>query len=411
MRIGRQSCFIGPLYYVGLDCFRRRIDYHNVSRKKIALISTYTHPSRDSVECMLANAFPEYPIENISINDIVRKSRDWIPQNLCYVGKEFGYNILRGRSTVIESYYQTTYLFERIRKAMLRIIDPEHYVFSFQTQSMYDTFVPGLPHFIYTDHTHLSNLHSSYFDRRRLRSSKWIALERTIYEHATRVFTRSSDVGADLSRFYDVTPDKVVCVFAGGNVPVFDQPISTNWGSANRNILFVGREWERKGGPVLIDAFRQVLKAIPDATLTIAGVRRDLDVPNCTWLGHVTLDQLSQHYSSASVFCLPTRLEPFGIAVVEAMMHKLPVVASAVGAIPEIVNDGITGDLVPPGDAPALARALTELLQNPARRRNYGEAGYHRAIGTYTWDRVGQRIRRHVMPLIVHTESNTAHCL
>ncbi len=382
-----------------------------MSRKKIALISTYTHPSRDSVEHMLVNAFPEYTIENISINDIVRQSRDWIPQNLWYVGKEFGYDILLKRSTVVESYYRTTYLFERIRKAMRRIIDPERYVFSFQTQSMYDTFVPGLPHFIYTDHTHLSNLHSSYFDRRRLRSSRWIALERTIYHHATRVFTRSSDVAADLTRFYDVAPDKTVCVFAGGNVPVFDRRKYANADSSNLNVLFVGAEWERKGGPVLIEAFRQVLRAIPDASLTIAGVRCDLDVPNCAWLGHVPLDQLSQYYSRASVFCLPTRLEPFGVALVEAMMHKLPVVASSVGAIPEIVDDGVTGDLVPPGNAPALAQALIRLLQDPARRRRYGEAGYHRAIGTYTWDRVGQRIRQHVMPLIVHTATSTAHCL
>jgi len=382
-----------------------------VSRKKIALISTYTHPSRDSVEYMLANAFPEYPIENISIDDMIRQSKDWIPQNLWYVGKEFGYDILLKRSTVVESYYRTTYLFERIRKAMRRIIDPERYVFSFQTQSMYDTFVPGLPHFIYTDHTHLSNLHSSYFDNRRLRSSKWIALERTIYHHAALVFTRSSNIAADLTRFYDVAPDKAVCVFAGSNAPVFDQPDCAHADSGNLNVLFVGAEWERKGGPVLIEAFRQVLRAIPDATLMIAGVRRDLDVPNCTWLGHVPLDQLSQHYSRASVFCLPTRLEPFGIAVVEAMMHKLPVVASRVGAIPEIVNDGITGDLVPPGNATALAQALIRLLQDPARCRGYGEAGYHRAIGTYTWDRVGQRIRRHVMPLIVHTATNTAQCL
>jgi glycosyltransferase involved in cell wall biosynthesis len=381
-----------------------------VSRKKIALISTYTHPSRDSVEHMLANAFPEYPIENFSIVDVVKQSKDWIPQNLWYVGKEFGYDILLGRSTVVQSYFRTTYLFERIRQAMRRIIDPERHVFSFQTQSMYDTFVPGLPHFIYTDHTHLSNLRSSYFDRRWLRSSKWIALERTIYHHATRIFTRSSDVSADLTRFYDVAPDKVVCVFAGSNVPVVDQ-LSSAGDTGNRNVLFVGNDWERKGGPVLIEAFRQVLRAIPDATLTIAGARRDLDVPNCTWLGQVPLDQLSQHYSRAAVFCLPTRLEPFGTAVVEAMMHKLPVVASRVGAIPEIVDDGITGDLVPPGDATALAQALIRLLQNPAHRRGYGEAGYHRAIGTYTWDRVGQRIRRHIMPLIVHPATNTAQCL
>jgi glycosyltransferase involved in cell wall biosynthesis len=372
----------------------------NVSSKKIALISTYSHPSRDSIEHMLATAFPEYRIENIPVLDMVKQYKAWIPGNLWHVGKEFGYDILFGHSTVRDSYRRTTYLMQRLHEAMPRIIDPDRYVFSFQTQSLYDTSVPGLPHFIYTDHTHLSNLHASYFDKRLLRSSKWVALERTMYHNATRVFTRSSDVTGDLRRFYDITSDKAICVFAGSNVPVADGNISANADYSNGHILFVGDDWERKGGPELLEAFGQVRTLIPGAHLTIAGARIDLDVPNCTWLGRLPLDGLSQHYSRASVFCLPTRLEPFGVAVVEAMMHKLPVVATNVGAIPDIVEEGVTGVLVPPGNALALAQALVGLLQDPARCRSYGEAGYRRATANYTWERVGERIRRHVLPLI-----------
>jgi len=100
------------------------------------------------------------------------------------------------------------------------------------------------------------------------------------------------------------------------------------------------------------------------------------------------------------VFCLPTRLEPFGIAYLEAMMHRLPVVATRVGAVPDMVLEGQTGRLVEPGDAAALAAALIDVLGDPATARRYGEAGFVRATETYTWQRVGQRIRALVLPAI-----------
>jgi glycosyltransferase involved in cell wall biosynthesis len=124
-------------------------------------------------------------------------------------------------------------------------------------------------------------------------------------------------------------------------------------------------------------------------------------------LGQLTLAELTEQFQKASVFCLPTQLEPFGVALVEAMLHKLPVVATQVGAIPEIVQHGSTGDLVPPGDVGALAETLIRLLKDPERCRNYGEAGYQRASAVYSWQRVGERIRHAVMPLIAKPSNTT----
>jgi glycosyltransferase involved in cell wall biosynthesis len=97
---------------------------------------------------------------------------------------------------------------------------------------------------------------------------------------------------------------------------------------------------------------------------------------------------------------MPTRLEPFGIAFLEAMMHRLPVVATRIGAIPEIVQDGLTGELVVPGDTDALAKALLGFLGNPARCQRAGEAGYRRATQIYTWEHVAERIRARILPMI-----------
>lgn len=371
----------------------------------IAFISTYEHPSRDSIEQTVREAFPEYRLENIVLKDLVKARRRWMLPNLYHIVSEYGDRILQGDATLRESYFRTGYLFRRIHQAMQSLINPERHVFALQTQSLFDTSVPGVPHFIYTDHTHLSNLDSAFFDRRNLRPPQWLALERTIFQNCARIFTRSHNVTADLLKHYGMPPEKVVCIYAGGNVRVGGREDLANEAYANQRILFVGEDWVRKGGPQLAEAFREVLRVAPQAQLTIAGASPRLTLPNCTLLGRVSLTELSAHFSRSSVFCLPTRLEPFGISVVEAMMHRLPVVATMEGALPDMVLDGVTGRLVPPGDVKALSAALIELLQNPQQCRQFGEAGYQLAMERYTWPAVGARLRAEILRYLGGTVS------
>jgi glycosyltransferase involved in cell wall biosynthesis len=352
------------------------------------------------MERMLREAFPEFELHNIELLDVVKANARWAPLNTLHAAAEFGGEVLARRMDLRNAYLRTTYLMRRLHEEMGRVVDPRRYAFSFQTQSMYDSSVPGLPHFLYTDHTHLSNLKSVFFDRRTLRAAKWIALERGIYHNATRVFTRSTDVRADLGEYYELPQEKSVCVYAGNNVHVPAGYAMDNEGYANQNVLFVGGDWERKGGPTLVAAFREVLKVHPRARLTIAGVEIDVDLPNCTVLGKLGLRELSQQYSRASIFCLPTLLEPFGIVFVEAMLHRLPIVATHGGAVPDMVREGINGHLVAPRDAKALANALIGLLGDAARCRSYAQAGYQYASETYTWPRVGERMRAAIMPLV-----------
>ncbi len=367
---------------------------------QLALVSTYQHPTRDSIERMLTEAFPEYPIEHFSVAKIVKHHKSWLVPNLWYLAREHGRAVASRRMTLRNAYFWTTYTFKRLHESMRTRIRPERHAFSFQMQSLYDTSVPGVPHFIYTDHTHLSNLHYPDFDRRGLRSAEWLALERSIYQNATVVFTRSSDVAADLTRFYDIPESKIECVYAGSNVDVSHCGPPDNAGYSNQRILFVGIDWHRKGGPQLLEAFRQVLRQHPKAHLTIAGADVPVDLPNCTVLGHVSKQELARHYAQSSVFCLPTRHEPFGIAFIEAMMHGLPVVGTRIGAIPDMVVDGETGYLITPGDSGALAQALCKLLADPAHCQALGQRAYERAVDLYTWSRTGQRIRARIMRML-----------
>jgi glycosyltransferase involved in cell wall biosynthesis len=367
------------------------------TKKRIALIGTYAHISRISIERMLRSAFPEFEVETQSVIDVVKRNRGWMAPNLWYVGKEYGHLLARRQMTLREAYLRTTYTFIRLHEAMRGRVSPAEHLFSFQMQSLYNTSVPGVPHFVYTDHTHLSNLNYSDFDRSTLRSPQWLALERSIYESATVVFTRSTDVAADLVRFYNIPADKVECVYAGSNVDVKESGEPNNGDYRNRRILFVGVDWRRKGGPELLEAFESVLRMYPDAHLTIAGADIRVDAPNCTVLGNVSPEKLSRYYSEAAVFCLPTRLEPFGIAFVEAMMHRLPIVGTRVGAVPDMIEDGVNGYLVEPGQPGALAEALCKLLASPEKCREFGGRSYTKAAERYTWTGTGQRIRARIL--------------
>ena len=95
----------------------------------------------------------------------------------------------------------------------------------------------------------------------------------------------------------------------------------------------------------------------------------------------------------AKTFCLPSRAEPFGIAILEAGAYRLPVVASRVGGIPEIIIDGETGLLVEPDDTRALTAALDRVLSDADLARNLGERLYERVVGDFSWKRAYQQYR------------------
>ncbi len=100
-------------------------------------------------------------------------------------------------------------------------------------------------------------------------------------------------------------------------------------------------------------------------------------------------DELAALLGSAEIACVPSLYEGFSLPTVEAMACATPLVASQAGAIPEVAGpDGLTTDLVPPGDAGALARALGELFDDPERRRRMGEAGRERVLQRYSWESV-----------------------
>lgn len=265
------------------------------------------------------------------------------------------------------------------------------YDFTFQTQSLFNGACGDRPHFVYTDHVALARSLAGWDEGLGRPSAGWLDLERRIYSDATHVFTFGPRIRQLLIERYGLAASRTSAVGGGASVFPREAPDTTPERYGRRRIVFVGVEWERKGGPVLIEAFRAARQALPDATLTIIGCNPAIAVEGCMVLGKLPADAVAEQYQQASCFCMPSMLEPYGLVFTEAMHFALPVVAADVGDVSSIVSDGETGRLVPPGDSVALAAALVDVLGDPERARAMGGAALE-AARSYTWEEVAARI-------------------
>ncbi len=103
---------------------------------------------------------------------------------------------------------------------------------------------------------------------------------------------------------------------------------------------------------------------------------------------------LASAYREAAMLVLPSEYEAFGLVLLESMAQGRPVVSTSVGGIPEVVEDGKSGLLVPPRDAPALARAIRTLLEDPALAGRMGEFGRTVTVPKFTWEGVVSQLSR-----------------
>jgi glycosyltransferase involved in cell wall biosynthesis len=167
-------------------------------------------------------------------------------------------------------------------------------------------------------------------------------------------------------------------------------------------VLAIGRLIEQKDHATLLEAFARVHRTHPDARLALLGWG-PLEAQTKALVHRLGLDDAAfvlgrveprDWLTRADVFAHTSLWEGFGIVLLEAMLSRLPVVATRVSAIPEIVVDGETGLLAPPGDAAAVADALTRLLDDVDLRRRLGRSGLDRAHEAFSVQRmVEQTIR------------------
>lgn len=229
---------------------------------------------------------------------------------------------------------------------------------------------------------------------------------RAALRRADLVFAPSTDTAQRLVSVQGVPPEKVRRL-AWALDPDFEERVAAGASLAppaefprsGRAILTVGR-WDSaekyKGADTLICALPRVLKVAPDASLVLIGdgsdrprleqLSRQFQVADrAHFLGGLTPEQLSACYAACNIFALPSRGEGFGMVFLEAMAYGKPVIGGTHGGIPDIVEDGKTGLLVPHGDVERLAQALESILADSARANEMGARGRERVASDFSF--------------------------
>lgn len=253
-------------------------------------------------------------------------------------------------------------------------------------------------------------------------------IERLAYENAAAIIAVSAGMRQDILRSYpQVDPARVRVIHNGIDVerwrpvenPAFLESIGMD--PSRPSVVFVGRITRQKGLPYLLRAAQLLPRDVqlvlcagaPDTPEIMAEVQEGVRLLQQTREGVVWIermlprDELSAILAAATTFVCPSVYEPLGIVNLEAMACGAAVVGTATGGIPEVVDDGVTGRLVPieqlqdgtgtPVDpdhyVSDLAAVLTEVTGDPARAKQYGEAGRERARSEFSWGAIADTTR------------------
>ena len=252
----------------------------------------------------------------------------------------------------------------------------------------------GVPYVVYTDNTMAltQRMYPAWAQLSAKRAEWWMQYEARVCRSAETVFTFSEFARRSVIDDYGDSPEHVVSIGAGAN-QWLDELGEKDY-TAQR-ALFVGVDFERKGGSVLLDAWQRVRERLPDAELIIAGPRGEAPQPlppGVEWTGWVDRSGLAELYKSASLFVLPSTFDPCPNVFREAMGYGLPCIGTDCCAIPEIIDDGETGRIVPIREPEPLAAALIELLSDPTMAQTMGQAAHGRVLRDGRWSDVVDRL-------------------
>ncbi|MEX0786671.1 MAG: glycosyltransferase family 4 protein [Dehalococcoidia bacterium] len=225
----------------------------------------------------------------------------------------------------------------------------------------------------------------------------WV-MQRWVARRVDRIITGSAGSAASIVRFVGL-PDEHIRVIYDGVDPDIFYPLDTIEPEPGR-ILFVGHtEDKNKGFRFLLEALRLVRDKAPFHLYVVhrPGSReaprliQEMGLQGkATSLEQLTTDELVEQYNRAQLLVSPSLYEGFGLPAAEALACGTPVVATTAGALPEIVEDGVSGLLVPPGEGAPLAQAILALLADPGLCRTMGEAGARRVRELFSWQRTAE---------------------
>jgi alpha-maltose-1-phosphate synthase len=215
-------------------------------------------------------------------------------------------------------------------------------------------------------------------------------------KHSSGIIVHGNKLAEELIENYNISNDKIY-IIPHGVLSLYKEFINQEVTEDEYSILFFGRIWEYKGLRYLIEAEPYISRQISNVKIIIAGQGEDFRKYE-TMMGHresfivyneyISNEMVAELFQRASIVVLPYIEGSQSGVVALAYAFKKPVVATSVGSIPEVVDDGKTGYIVPPRDSVRLAKAIIDLLKNETLRKQFGENAYRMTKNELSWDNI-----------------------
>ncbi len=300
-------------------------------------------------------------------------------------------------------YHRSFYCFipksRQLERRILRLdSDPDWFFQLFNGESPFRKH-SGIPYIYYLDITVALNRQfwrswSTFSDRDFARLHQF---EKHVFQQAVHLFPMSHLVRQSLIEDYDILPEKITVVGSSGN---FKTPYTGEKTFGSKRLVFNGSDFHRKGGDIVLDAFKLVKKQIPEATLTLIGSTLDALEDGVENPGFLDAAQIEQMFLAADLLVAPARWDPFPGFVIEAMNYGVPCIVSANGGIPEIMDNQTNGIVLEQLTPEALAQQVIELLNDPARLQLLSNNARQKVADQLNWNAIADTILNKMSELI-----------
>lgn len=264
-----------------------------------------------------------------------------------------------------------------------------------------------LPVYAFSDGNIAGMMQSPYFPKKLLpHAQRAFNFEREVCRKLTKVFVMSEYWRKSYIDNYGIAPEKVVNIRTGVNI---QPPVNLVKDFSKKKIVFVGIDFKRKGGENLLRAFKGVRTWHPDATLDIVGPKTipemltdDQFNKGVTFHGYLSREvpeeqnKLEQILRDGTLFILPSLYEPCGNAVLEAMLYKMPAIATNDWSFPDIITEATGRLFTDPNDSTELQNAIEWFLNRPEAAQTMGETARGMVLSRYTWNHVVNNITQQI---------------
>lgn len=234
-----------------------------------------------------------------------------------------------------------------------------------------------------------NSIHQKYIEKR-------LETQNRFFDSCTGVFTMSHWLKSFLIENCNIDKDRVHCIGGGSNIDIN----KVRYDLKKRNkILFVGRDFMRKGLPIVYEAFLRLKKIMPNVELHVAGpIQNPINenvVDGYFYHGECSHDKLSDLFNYCDIFCMPSYFEAFGLVFIEALSYGLPCIGRNIHEMPHIIEEGVTGILIEDDNIDFLSSSMYRLLhedvffENVRDRKDY-------YMQHYSWENVAKNIHKYI---------------